>query len=122
MNIKISWVNGWMEINAEGFIETATMAKYRKWAKLFAQYGETEQHNAFLQLVNTYIENQKTKCAELETALLEMQMKVDGRISTLLAPSYLKNQVKLIQGHLNGVNDKLKRYKNMYQTLEGLVS
>lgn len=58
MNIKFSWGTGWMEMNADYVIETMPMRNYRKWAKLFAQYGEPQQHTAFLQLVDTYIVNQ----------------------------------------------------------------
>lgn len=122
MTIKFSWGSGWMELKAEYIVENMSMTDYRKWVKLFARWGTKEQHNNFLQLVNTYITSQELRCTELQSELIEMQMKADGRCPTLLSPDYVQQQVKLRQSHLNGAKTKLKRYKTIYQVLEGLMS
>lgn len=56
MKIKFSWGTGWMEMDAEHIIEKYQLRLYRKWAKLFAQYGTTEQHNEFLEMVSAYMD------------------------------------------------------------------
>ena len=122
MRIKFSWGTGWMEIEAKHVIEDMLMTKYRQWVKLFARYGQADQHQEFMQLVNSYIDEQTSEYEKIKLELEEMQMKFDGRIPTLMSSSYLKGQVRLLQKHLNGAESKLKRYKTIYQVLEGLIS
>lgn len=122
MRIKIYHDSGWIELKAEYVIEYMTMTTYRKWAKLLAKHGTTEQHKEFLQFLIPYITGWEDKRAELANELMERQMKADGRLPTQMTSSYWQKQVKLYQSKLNGADSKLKRYKTMYQVLEGLVS
>lgn len=55
MKIKFSWDSGWMEVKADFVIEHMTLSNYRKWAKLFAQYGTAEQHKEFLERLDIHM-------------------------------------------------------------------
>lgn len=55
MKIKFSWDSGWMEVEVDFVIEHMKLSNYRKWAKLFAQYGTAEQHKEFLERLDIYM-------------------------------------------------------------------
>lgn len=61
MRIKFNWHSGWIDIDADAVIENMSMLNYRKFAKLFAQYGVSEQHEDFLNRLQIYINMEKTK-------------------------------------------------------------
>lgn len=63
MKIKFNWNTGWMEVNADFVIEHMRLSAYRKWVKLFAQYGTAEQHKEFHERLDIYIgmETNQTK-------------------------------------------------------------
>ena len=122
MKIKFSWGTGWMETSAEHVAEDMQMSIYRKWVKLFAQYGTPEQHKEFLQFVISYIRMQEAKCTELQNDLEERQAKADRLLPTVMTLDYWEREAKLYQKKLNGATAKLKRYKTIYTVLEGLVS
>jgi hypothetical protein len=58
MTITIKWCEtgrrGWLEYDLDVMIKDVPMTNYKKWAKLFATYGTTEQHDAVLSLIKKY--------------------------------------------------------------------
>ena len=122
MNIKVSWSTGWIELKAEAVIEKMSIPQYRKWVKLFAQYGTQAQHEEFLQFLEPYIGEAEAHCTELESNIIEMQMKVDGRAPTVMTQEHWEKQIKQAKNRLNGAKTKLKRYETMRDVLRRSLS
>ena len=57
MTIKIKWCEsgrrGYIEYDVDVMIKYMSMTNYKKWAKLFARYGSTEQHEAVLSKIKS---------------------------------------------------------------------
>ena len=122
MRIKFYHDSGWIELKAEYIVEYMRMTTFRKWAKMFAKFGTSEQHKEFLQFLVPYLGEAEEKCAELTSELTERQMKADGRLPTVMTHNYWEGEVKRYQSKLNGAKTKYKRYSLMHEILEGLVS
>lgn len=122
MMIKISWGSGWIEVKAEAVVERMKIPQYRKWAKLFAQYGTHGQHEDFLQFLEPYIGEAEAHCTELEWDIDGMQMRVDGRAPTVMTQEHWEKQIKQAKSKLNGAKTKLKRYETMRDYLKGLLT
>lgn len=81
MIIKFSWGTGHMEMNADYAIKDMSMTNCRKWLKLFARYGEREQHAEFISLLKTYIKEQERAVQLFAT---NKEKKVLKRYETIL--------------------------------------
>jgi len=119
--IKFNHWNGKITVDAEIMILDMPMTNYRKWVKLFAQHGLSEDQQAFLQLLEDQIQANEQAIKDLEAEVNEYQMKAEGRVRTVLAPKYCREQMRLKQRHLNGARRMLKRRQSMRDILKGLI-
>ena len=121
MILRFSWNLGRSRevVDVELLLADMPMTNYRKWIKLFARYGTTEQHMQFMQVANEQIQSIEEQAKQLELEVLEFQLKAERKVRTFLAPKYCQEQAALKQKHLNGVQKRLKRYQTMTQLAEG---
>ena len=122
MIIKFSWGSGKMSVDAEMLMLEMPMMNFKKWVKLFALYGEPEDHQAFLHLLEDRIYSTEVQIKELEAEVNEFQRKAEGQIFTNLSVRYCREQMRLKQKHLNGAKTRLKRCQSMCNYLKGCLS
>lgn len=122
MIIEFSWGTGKMSVDAEILILTMPMTNFKKWVKLFARYGQPEDHQAFLQLLEDQIHTNEQTIKGLEAEVSELKAKAEKRIPTTLSVTYCRERMRLKQKHLNGVKLKLKRRLSMRDQLKGCLS
>lgn len=104
MIIKFSWDSGYVMVDAELLILEMPMDQYKKWVKLFARYGRSEDHVAFLQLLEDQIRENEQAIKDLEVT-----------IATAKHKSGLKAQLSYLRR-------MLKRRLSMRDQLRGLLS
>lgn len=122
MIIKIDWFGGKMSVDAEILILDMPMSNYRKWVKLFVQYGRPEDHEAFLQPLEDQIKDNEQAIEDLEAEVNEYLLKANRQVFTNLSTKYCRQQAALKQKHLNGAKAKLKRRLSMRDQLKGRLS
>lgn len=64
MTIKFGWGGGCIAVDAELMILDLPMTSFKKWAKLFVQYGEPADHSTFLQLLEDQIRDNERAIKE----------------------------------------------------------
>jgi hypothetical protein len=122
MNIEFSWGTGAMCVSAEAVIETMTLTKYRKWAKLFVTYGKSDDHVKFLQLLDKYIETAEIHKNHWNQRMFEFIQKAQGKIPTQLGVIFCEREASISQRYLHGAIKRLNRYIKMSEILKGLLS
>lgn len=55
MVLTIDWGSGSMTYSADFVMSNMSMKTYEKWVRLFAQYGTSQQHKDFLELLRIHI-------------------------------------------------------------------
>lgn len=104
MIIKFNHWNGKITVDAEIMILDMPMANYRKWVKLFAQYGLSEDQQAFLQLLEDQIQANEQAIKDLEV-----------KVATAKHKSGWKAE-------LSSARRMLKRRQSMCDILKGLIA
>ena len=121
MTIEFSWGTGKFIVNADNLIKDMSLVKYQKWVRLFAQYGDPQDHMDFLQLLDDHITHNE---AEYHSKLADHKTWIywcDHPDKTDHSPSHCRNMRRLSKGELNTATDRLRRCRKMRDILKGLI-
>lgn len=121
MIIKFNWNGGWMEYDGDKAITDIAQATYRKWVKLFAKYGTSDQHRAFLERIKEIHHEEFQRLNDL----LVVKNHAVGRMNFCVQQSaewlYFQREAQATDQKINAVKRILKSYSRKYEILEGLL-
>lgn len=121
MIIKINWGTGCMSVDAEGILYNMTLRDFKKWCKLFAQFGEEDAKWEMLAVCQKEIQFRQDAKQRIESRLRDFEGKLDGSIPTQLAPKYLREQIRLLTKNYNITARKLSNLEKKYACIKEVL-
>ena len=121
MIIEINWGTGGMSVDAAGILYNMALRDFKKWCKLLAQFGEEDTKWEMLAACQKEIQFRQGEKQSMESSIRDFQGKLDGSISTQLAPKYLREQIRLLTKHYNGSARNLSNLEKKYACLKEVL-
>ena len=121
MIVKMSWGTGGMSVDADYLLEEMPLKNFKKWCKLFAQFGEEGAKQDMLAACQKEIQFRQDEKQSIESDIRDFQGKLDGSTPTQLAPKYLREQIRLLTKHYNGSARKLSNLEKKYACLKEVL-
>lgn len=121
MIIKINWGTGDMSVDAEGILYSMTLRDFKKWCKLFAQFGEEDAKQDMLAVCQKEIQFRQDEKQGMKSSIRDCQGKLDGSIPTKQLPKYLREQIRLLTKNYNDTARILSNLEKKYTCLKEVL-
>jgi hypothetical protein len=113
MTIKLSWDTGNMVVDPEVLIREMPLTNYRKWLKLFIQYGKREDH---IQMVNCLCD----QLINAHNTIMELEAEFDHLKS--LKDRFHADKRRMVSSWLRATKRQHKRIIKMWDALGGYLT